>query len=205
MGLNSNVAGAAGVRDERLLAAIGRLPRAVFVPSELAAGAYLDEPVAISHRQMTTQPPLLAKMVQALQLHGDEKVLEIGTGYGCQTALVAILAREVRSIELCQNMVDAARASLNAVGVANATLVGGDGPLGLPDQTPFDAIIITAAFPTMPPPLEAQLVKGGRLVQPIGARRPRERAPVPKAGRGAGCQTEHHWRVLRAALWRACL
>ena len=159
---------AVGVRDERVLAAIAKLPRALFVPYELAAGAYLDDPVAISHRQVTTQPSLVAKMLEALGLRGQEKVLEVGTGYGYQTALLAMLSREVWSIELWQDMTEAARAALEEVGVVNASLLVGDGTLGLPDQAPFDAIIITAAFPTVPPPLADQLAGGGRLVQPIG-------------------------------------
>ena len=150
------------------MAAIARLPRALFVPRKLAAGAYLDEPVEITHRQVTTQPSLVAKMVEALALRGREKVLEVGTGYGYQTALLAMLAREVWSIELWQDMIDAARASLAEVGVVNARLLVGDGTLGLPDEAPFDAIIVTAAFPTVPPPLQDQLAQSGRLVQPIG-------------------------------------
>jgi protein-L-isoaspartate(D-aspartate) O-methyltransferase len=159
---------ATGVRDERLLAAMAKLPRAVFVPDELAGRAYLDEPIPISHLQVTTQPSLVAKMVEALALGGNEKVLEVGTGYGYQTALLGMLAREVWSIELWQDMIEAARASLNTVDVTNATLLVGDGTRGLPDHAPFDAIIVTAAFPAVPPPLADQLVQGGRLVQPIG-------------------------------------
>ena len=159
---------AAGVRDERVLAAVARLPRAVFVPGDLAGDAYLDQPVAISHRQVTTQPSLVAKMVEALGLKGEEKVLEVGTGYGYQTALLAMLAREVWSIELWPDMTDAARAALAKVGIGNVTLLVGDGTLGLPDRAPFDAIVVAAAFPTVPPPLADQLAEGGRLVQPIG-------------------------------------
>jgi protein-L-isoaspartate(D-aspartate) O-methyltransferase len=140
----------------------------LFVPSELAAGAYLDEPVAISHQQVTTQPSLVARMVEALELQSEEKVLEVGTGYGYQTALLAMLAREVMSVELWQDMTDVARAALDKVGIGNATLLVGDGTLGLPEQAPFDAIIVTAAFRTVPPPLVDQLARGGRLVQPIG-------------------------------------
>ena len=125
---------AVGVRDERLLAAIGSLPRALFVPRERLAGAYLDEPVAISHRQVTTQPSLVAKMVEALELRGDERVLEVGTGYGYQTALLARLAREVWSIELWQDMSDAARASLTKAGIGNATLLVGSNSVGPPFQ-----------------------------------------------------------------------
>ncbi len=159
---------AAGVRDERLLAAIERLPRAAFVPDEFAGSAYLDRPVQITHQQVTTQPSLVAKMVEALALRGTEKVLEVGTGYGYQTALLAMLAGKVWSIELWQDMIDAARASLAGLGVTNATLLVGDGTRGVPDQAPFDAIVVAAAFPSVPPPLAQQLARGGRLVQPIG-------------------------------------
>jgi protein-L-isoaspartate(D-aspartate) O-methyltransferase len=164
----SDAARAAGVRDERLLAAIARLPRAVFVPAELALSAYFDEPVRITHGQVTTQPSLVARMVEALALQGEEKVLEVGTGYGYQTALLATLAREVWSLELWQDMTDTARASLAQLKVCNVTLLVADGTRGLPERAPFDAIIIAAAFPTVPPPLADQLAEGGRLVQPIG-------------------------------------
>jgi protein-L-isoaspartate(D-aspartate) O-methyltransferase len=159
---------AAGVLDERLLAVMARLPRAEFVPAELAAQAYFDEPVRITHRQVTSQPSLIAMMVEALALEGGEKVLEVGTGYGYQTALLANLAQEVWSIELWSDMTDAARAALLAQGIANAHLVVGDGTLGLPEQAPFQAIVVTAAFPEVPMPLIDQLALGGRLVQPIG-------------------------------------
>jgi protein-L-isoaspartate(D-aspartate) O-methyltransferase len=159
---------AAGVRDQRVLAAIAGLPRAVFVPADLAADAYLDQPLAISHGQVTTQPSLVAKMVEALGLAGEENVLEVGTGYGYQTALLAMLAREVWSVELWPDMTEAARAALGEVGIGNVRLLVGDGTLGLPDRAPFDAIVVTAAFRTVPPPLADQLADGGRLVQPIG-------------------------------------
>ena len=159
---------AAGVRDERVLAAIAGLPRAVFVPGDVAAKAYLDKPIAITHGQVTTQPSLVAKMVEALGLDGEEKVLEVGTGYGYQTALLAMLAREIWSVELWPDMTEAARVALAEVGSRNVTLLVGDGTPGLPDRAPFDAIVVTAAFPTVPSPLADQLAEGGRLVQPIG-------------------------------------
>jgi protein-L-isoaspartate(D-aspartate) O-methyltransferase len=164
----AKAARAAGVRDERLLAVMARLPRAAFVPTQLVAQAYLDEPARITHRQTTSQPSLVATMVEALALEGSEKVLEVGTGYGYQTALLANLAREVWSVELWSDMTDAARGALVAQGVANVHLVVGDGTLGLPEQAPFQAIIVTAAFPQVPKPLIDQLAPGGRLVQPIG-------------------------------------
>jgi protein-L-isoaspartate(D-aspartate) O-methyltransferase len=159
---------AADVRDERLLAAMAELPRAAFVPPPLVRDAYLDEPVRISHRQVTTQPSLVAKMVEALQLAGAERVLEIGTGYGYQTALLARLAGEVWSVELWPDMSAVARAALAGQGIANVHLVVGDGTQGLPEQAPFGAVIVSAAFPAVPEPLADQLGEGGRLVQPIG-------------------------------------
>jgi protein-L-isoaspartate(D-aspartate) O-methyltransferase len=158
----------AGVRDLRLLEAIGTLPRAVFVPPGLERRAYLDRPLPISHGQVTTQPSLVARMVEALALRGTEKVLEVGTGYGYQTALLANLAREVWSIELWPDMQAATRTSLLGLGIGNANLVLGDGSRGLGSRAPFDAVIVAAAFPTVPPPLVEQLSEGGRLVQPIG-------------------------------------
>lgn len=159
---------AQGVTDERVLSAIADIQRASFVPPEKAPDAYLDEPVPIPHGQVTTQPSLLAQMIEALALRGDEKVLEIGTGYGWQTALLARLAGAVWSIERWPNLAEVARANLERAGVAGAHVVVGDGTEGLPEQAPFDAIVVTAAFATVPPPLIEQLAEGGRLVQPIG-------------------------------------
>jgi protein-L-isoaspartate(D-aspartate) O-methyltransferase len=158
----------AGVRDQRLLDVMARLPRAPFVPPAAAGQAHLDQPVPISHRQVTTQPSLVATMVESLALAGSEKVLEVGTGYGYQTALLANLAREIWSIELWPDMTDVARRALAAQGIDNVHLVVGDGTLALPAQAPFDAIIVAAAFPEVATPLADQLVRGGRLVQPIG-------------------------------------
>ena len=122
----------------------------------------------IGHRQTTSQPSLIALMVQALALGGEERVLEVGTGSGYQTALLAGLAREVWSIELWPDMVRSAQRVLAAQGITNAHLLVGDGTLGLPGHAPFDAIILTAAFPKVPEPLIEQLEPGGRLVQPLG-------------------------------------
>jgi protein-L-isoaspartate(D-aspartate) O-methyltransferase len=159
---------AAGVRDQRLLAVMAELPRAAFVPARLARDAYRDEPVRITHRQVTTQPSLVATMVEALRLEGDERVLEVGTGYGYQTAMLARLAREVWSVELWSDMTAVAREALTGQGIGNVQLVVGDGTRGLPEQAPFDAIIVSAAFRAVPEPLAGQLCDGGRLVQPIG-------------------------------------
>jgi protein-L-isoaspartate(D-aspartate) O-methyltransferase len=158
----------AGVRDARLLTAIAELPRSGFVPAEHRERAHLDVPLPIPHDQVTTQPSLVAQMVDALALGPDDTVLEIGTGYGWQTALLARLAREVWSIERFTDLVDAAGAAMAAHGIANAHVVVGDGTLGLPDHAPYDAIIVAAAFPEVPGPLVEQLTEGGRLVQPMG-------------------------------------
>jgi protein-L-isoaspartate(D-aspartate) O-methyltransferase len=155
-----------GVHDERLLSAIAEIPRAAFVPPEMAGAAYRDRPIPIPHDQVTTQPSLIAQMVEALELTGEEKVLEVGTGYGWQTALLSRLARMVWSIERWSDLVATARAGLD--GFTNVRLVLGDGTEGLPDEAPFDAIVVAAAFTSVPPPLAAQVAEGGRLVQPIG-------------------------------------
>ena len=144
------------------------VPRAEFVPPDVSDCAYLDTPLPIPHRQVTTQPSLVAKMIEALALTGDERVLEIGTGYGWQTALLARLATEVWSVERWPDLAAAAAANLSRQGVENATVVVGDGSEGLASHAPFDAILVSAAFPEVPKPLAAQLVVRGRLVQPIG-------------------------------------
>jgi len=158
----------AGVRDEALLAAVRSVPRALFVPPAEVARAYLDEPLPIGHAQVTTQPSLVARMVEALTLTGSERVLEVGTGYGWQTALLAVFADRVWSLERWPDLADAAGTNLRRYGVRNAEVIVCDGSEGLPDEAPFQAIVVTAAFPEVPPPLVSQLEVGGRLVQPIG-------------------------------------
>jgi protein-L-isoaspartate(D-aspartate) O-methyltransferase len=158
----------AGVDDPRVLDAMRRVPRAAFVPLDQVELAYDDEPVPIPHRQVTTQPSLSARMVQALRLVGDEHVLEVGTGYGYQTALLAQLASFVTSIERWPDLAEQARRNLAAQSIANVHVVDGDGTEGLPAAAPYDAILVSAAFPNVPEPLVSQLRIGGRLVQPIG-------------------------------------
>ena len=160
---------AEGVCDPRLLRALREVPRSAFVPADLAAHAYLDQPLPIPHGQVTTQPSLVAKMIAALELTGSEQVLEVGTGYGFQTALLAHLSRFVWSIERWPDIAATARDNLARHGVTNVEVVVGDGTTGLPERAPFDAILISAAFPRVPPPLSEQLAPGGRLVQPIGS------------------------------------
>jgi protein-L-isoaspartate(D-aspartate) O-methyltransferase len=158
----------AGIRDERVLAAISAVRRSDFVPVELADRAGIDAPLPIPHAQVTTQPSLVAQMVAALGLEGSERVLEVGTGYGWQTALLARLAAQVFSVERHADLAAFARVALARAGIANAEIVVGDGTEGLPEHAPFDAVLVAAAFPEVPPPLAEQLAEGGRLVQPIG-------------------------------------
>jgi protein-L-isoaspartate(D-aspartate) O-methyltransferase len=132
-----------GVRDERVLDAIAAVPRSEFVPVELAGPADVDMPIPIPHGQVTTQPSLVARMIEALSLDRDGRVLEIATGYGWQTALLARLAREVFSVERFDDIAEAARAAL--AGRENVHIVVGDGSEGLPDQAPFEAILVSAA------------------------------------------------------------
>jgi len=159
----------AGVADLRVLDAMRRVPRAAFVPLDQVELAYDDEPVPIPHRQVTTQPSLSARMLQALRLVEGEHVLEVGTGYGYQTALLAQLASFVTSIERWPDLAEQARRNLAAQNITNVRVVDGDGTEGLPSAAPYDAILVSAAFPHVPEPLVSQLRLGGRLVQPIGS------------------------------------
>jgi protein-L-isoaspartate(D-aspartate) O-methyltransferase len=158
-----------GVRDPRLLDALRGVPRAGFVPPELPERAYVDRPLPIPHGQVTTQPSLSAKMIEALSLTGHEHVLEIGTGYGFQTALLACLSRFVWSVERFPDVAATARQNLARHGVDNVEVVPGDGTRGFSEHAPYDAILVSAAFTSVPPPLTEQLEVGGRLVQPIGS------------------------------------
>jgi protein-L-isoaspartate(D-aspartate) O-methyltransferase len=159
---------AAGVRDERVLTAVACVPRAGFVPLEYRDRAYRDEPIPIPHDQVTTQPSLVAAMLEPLALQGHERVLEVGTGHGFQTALLARLADRVFSVERLAGLADTARGNLARHRVRNVEVVVGDGSAGLPEQAPFDAIVVSAAFTSVPEPLADQLAAGGRLVQPMG-------------------------------------
>jgi protein-L-isoaspartate(D-aspartate) O-methyltransferase len=159
---------AAGISDELVLEAMNATPRAGFVPGDYVTAAYRDEPIPIGHGQVTTQPSLSARMIEGLHLAGGDHVLEIGTGLGFQTALLARLAASVVSIERWPDLADQARRNLARQGIGNAEVLAGDGSRGLPDRAPYDAILVSAAFPAVPAPLAAQLRIGGRLVQPIG-------------------------------------
>ena len=157
-----------GIQDVRLLAAFRSVDRRSFVPPDQATLAYVDGPVPIGHDQVATQPSLVGHMVQALRLDGSERVLEIGTGLGFQTAILAMLCREVYSVEWFPDLADQARRNLEATAIRNAFVVCGDGTLGLSEHAPYDAVITCAAAARVPVSLVEQLAEGGRLVHPLG-------------------------------------
>jgi len=158
------------IHDERVLAAMRRVPRHRFVPKTLQNEAYADRALPIGLEQTISQPYVIAQMLQVLALIGTEIVLEIGTGSGYQTALLAGLVQRVYSIERHPALAQSARAQLTALGITNVEIITGDGSLGLPAQAPFDAIMIAAATPALPMAILAQLRDPGRLVAPIGDR-----------------------------------
>ena len=159
---------AAGVRDTRVLAALGDVPRAAYVRAASVCEIEADRPIPIGGAQVTTQPSLVAAMIEALALEGGERVLEVGTGLGYQAAILARLAREVWTVERRSELAEAAERHLAAQGVENVHVELADGSAGLAAHEPYDAIVVAAAHPQVPAPLVAQLAPGGRLVQPIG-------------------------------------
>jgi protein-L-isoaspartate(D-aspartate) O-methyltransferase len=159
---------ARGIRDPRVLAAIGRVPRHELVPEELREYAYDDGPLPIGEGQTISQPYIVAAMSEAAALEGGERVLEVGTGSGYQAAVLAQLAREVYTIELEPALAARAKHDLERLGCTNVHTRTGDGYRGWPEAAPFDAILVTAAPDHVPPELEAQLAPGGRLVIPVG-------------------------------------
>ncbi len=157
-----------GVRDRLVLKAFRRVRRAGFVPPEWAGDAYRDRPIPIPHGQVTTQPSLVAQMIAALRLRGHERVLEVGTGLGFQTAILALLAARVFSIERFPDLAVWAEGNLRRAGIDNVRVTVGDGTLGLPAEAPFQAIVVSAAAPRVPEPLVEQLENGGRIAHPVG-------------------------------------
>ena len=157
-----------GIGDERVLAALRRVPRHRFVEEALRERAYGDHPLPIGDEQTISQPYIVALMTALLELDGREKVLEIGTGSGYQTAVLAELARRVCSMERLPRLAERARAVLEDLGYTNVWIRVGNGTLGWPDEAPFDRILVTAGGPAVPPPLFEQLAEGGRMVVPLG-------------------------------------
>jgi protein-L-isoaspartate(D-aspartate) O-methyltransferase len=157
-----------GIRNERVLRAMERVPRHEFVPESLRADAYADMPLPIGSGQTISQPYIVAAMLEALQLRAEDRVLEIGTGSGYMTALLAELAAEVISIERHADLAERARELLDKLGYHNVQVMIGDGSMGYPLAAPYDAIIASAAAPSIPPALIEQLNEGGRMVIPVG-------------------------------------
>ena len=162
---------ARGVTEERVLEAGRQTPGGASVPPAARMVADRDAPIPIGHGQTTSQPSLIAHVVAELELRPTDRVLEVGTGLGYQTAILAFIADHVFSIDRFDDLVAAARGNLDAQGVSNVTLTTGDGTEGWPEHAPFDAIVVSAAFAEVPPPLVEQLVEGGRLIQPLGGQR----------------------------------
>lgn len=156
-----------GIEDERVLAAMGEVPREAFLPIELRDRAYADSALPIGEEQTISQPWIVAAICQALELHGSELVLEVGTGSGYSAAVLARLAAHVVSIERHEPLARTAVEVLESLGVRNVELLIGDGSLGVPERTPFDAIAVHATAPAAPPALIDQLADGGRLVVPV--------------------------------------
>jgi protein-L-isoaspartate(D-aspartate) O-methyltransferase len=159
-----------GIVDEAVLRAFDEVPRHLFVPTGVRHRAYEDAPLPIGSGQTISQPSIHARYLQLLGLKGSERVLEIGTGSGYQTALLARLAAQVFSVERIPALLDRAREMLQALNIRNVSLLLGDGTLGWRDYAPYDAILVGAAAPDLPRPLADQLAEGGRMLVPIGDR-----------------------------------
>jgi len=157
-----------GITDERVIAAMRRIPRHLFVEEALRDRAYGDHPLPIGEGQTISQPYIVAQMTSLLALVGTEKILEVGTGSGYQTAVLAALGRRVCSIERLPSLAVRARSLVEGLGITNVWIRVGNGTLGWPDEAPFDRILIAAGAPAVPPPLVQQLGAGGRMVLPVG-------------------------------------
>ena len=173
-----------GFDDERVLAALGRVPRELFVPEELRDRAYEDGALPIGHDATISQPFIVATICALLDLRGGERVLDVGTGSGYQAAVLAELGAEVITIERVPELAESARRALAAAGHGGLEVRIGDGSLGVPDRAPFAGIAVAAAVPSVPPALYEQLEPGGRLVAPIGGRRGQRLEAIVRGGAG---------------------
>jgi protein-L-isoaspartate(D-aspartate) O-methyltransferase len=171
-----------GVRDVRVLSAMEAVPRHLFLPEEIRHLAYADEPLPIGEGQTISQPYIVAEMTAALRLSGTEKVLEVGTGSGYQTAVLARLCREIVTVERLATLSAGAQTRLETMGIGNVTFVVGDGSLGSPEHAPFDRILSAAASPSIPAPWISQLSEGGIIVLPVGGRYEQELVRVTLVG-----------------------
>lgn len=169
-----------GVGSPRVLEAMLAVPRHEYVPAVFQQDAYADKPLPIGGGQTISQPFIVAAMAEALYLNGDERVLEVGTGSGYQAAVLSLMAREVYSVESHTPLALAAQERLTRLGYTNVHVHNGDGSLGFAEGAPYDAILVTAAAPEIPPLLAPQLREGGRLVIPVGSRESQELLQVRK-------------------------
>jgi protein-L-isoaspartate(D-aspartate) O-methyltransferase len=160
---------ARGVRDPKVLEAVGKVPRHLFVGSGQRSAAYEDHPLTIGHEQTISQPYIVGFMTEALHLRAGDTVLEVGTGSGYQAAVLAEIAARVHTLEIVALLAEEARERLRCLGYPNVEVHSGDGFSGWPEAAPFAAILVAAAAPRVPEPLRAQLKDGGRLVVPVGA------------------------------------
>lgn len=168
------------VRDRRVLEVMERIPREVFVPQDSYYAAYEDRPLSIGYGQTISQPFIIALMTEALKLKGSEKVLEVGTGSGYQAAILAELAKRVITVDRLPQLVKLARQALESLGYADVEVHVAGRNLGWPDEAPYDAIMVTAAAPSVPQVLLDQLSFGGRLVIPVGSRWEQELLKITK-------------------------
>lgn len=173
---------ARGIKDERVLSAMRSIPRHIFVPEEARAAAYGDYPLPIGHGQTISQPYIVAMMTSLLEIRPQDRVLEIGAGSGYQAAILGRLAQEVISIERIPEVAHLAEKNLATAGITGVRVIVGDGTLGYPDLAPYDAVLITAATPSVPSPLIDQLAEGGRLVAPVGSRDLQELVRLTRKG-----------------------
>lgn len=187
---------ARGIVSPRLLEAMLTVPRHEFVPEGYAELAYGDQPLPIGEGQTISQPFMVAAMIEALELTGAERVLEVGTGSGYQAALLGRLAREVFTIEAISALAEVALERLERLGFSNVAVRVGDGTLGWPEKAPFDAIVVSAAAPRIPAPLVEQLRDGGRLVIPVGDEQQQELLQVRRRGGDIVSQTLHYCRFV---------
>jgi protein-L-isoaspartate(D-aspartate) O-methyltransferase len=165
---------ARGIRNPRVLAAMQEVPRHLFIPPPYDRSAYEDCPLPIGNGQTISQPYIVALMTELLKPEPSDNVLEIGTGCGYQSAILAQLVNKVTSIERIPAVAELARSNLTALGFSNIEIITADGTLGYPENAPYNGIIITAATPSIPKPLLAQLADNGRLVAPVGGREVQE-------------------------------
>jgi protein-L-isoaspartate(D-aspartate) O-methyltransferase len=178
-----------GIADERVLAAMDRVPRELFVPESLAEHAYDDGALPIGYHQTISQPFVVATICSLLSLRGTDRVLDVGTGSGYQAAVLAELAADVVTIERVPELAADARARLEQAGYANVDVRVGDGSLGVPERAPYDGIAVAAAAPRVPPALYDQLAEGGRLVLPRGSRWGQELVLVVRTPEGPAERT----------------